>query len=389
MTKAISSQALSELIGSIYDSALDPDHWDQTLSDLRDAYRGQATALFLTDRRDGRVLIWKNVGVRPGEFEEQGRHFPEANAGQAKFIEENSLDKLMVLSRAARESDWETSPYLRSLRKLGYIDSIAHFLIWGPDHASQFGAARVEGQGCFTERDLALGDLLLPHLRRAVTISKVLDARAIERDRMAETLNALKCGVFLTKQNGAILHANRAAERMMRHGGSIQSFRGVMQAKAPAAADELRAAIALAARDETALGKTGLAIRLSDDDAPPQFAHVLPLAHGEQRARLKPDAVAAVFVGAGLDEEEGAEAMAGAFGLTCAETRLIESLLAGRSLKESAVALGIAMTTAKTHLDNIFQKTGVNRQAELMRLAASAASPARHRLVDPAAVPGS
>jgi DNA-binding CsgD family transcriptional regulator len=69
--------------------------------------------------------------------------------------------------------------------------------------------------------------------------------------------------------------------------------------------------------------------------------------------------------------------MAAAYGLTPAETRLIESLLAGRSLKKSAVALGIAITTAKTHLDNIFQKTGVNRQAEPMRLATCAASPAR------------
>jgi DNA-binding CsgD family transcriptional regulator len=68
--------------------------------------------------------------------------------------------------------------------------------------------------------------------------------------------------------------------------------------------------------------------------------------------------------------------MAAAFGLTAAETRLVESLLAGRSLAETAAALNVAMTTAKTHLDNIFQKTGVHRQADLVRLAARVASPA-------------
>jgi DNA-binding CsgD family transcriptional regulator len=86
----------------------------------------------------------------------------------------------------------------------------------------------------------------------------------------------------------------------------------------------------------------------------------------------RPEAVAGVFVGAQYDEPEGAAA----FFLTPAEKRLLESLLSGRSLNESAAALGVAMTTAKTHLDNIFQKTGVNRQAELMRLAARAAPPA-------------
>jgi hypothetical protein len=36
-------------------------------------------------------------------------------------------------------------------------------------------------QGIITDRDITLGGLLLPHLRRAVTISKVLDAHAIEQ----------------------------------------------------------------------------------------------------------------------------------------------------------------------------------------------------------------
>jgi DNA-binding CsgD family transcriptional regulator len=96
------------------------------------------------------------------------------------------------------------------------------------------------------------------------------------------------------------------------------------------------------------------------------------LASGELRTRLEPKAV-----GAPVDEEEGAQAVAAAFSLTPAETRLVDSLLAGRTLAETAATLGVAMTTAKTHLENIFQMTGVKRQAELMRLAARAAPPAR------------
>ena len=40
-----------------------------------------------------------------------------------------------------------------------------------------------------------------------------------------------------------------------------------------------------------------------------------------------------MFVEAPADEAEGAEAMAAAFSLTLAETRLVEHLLAGRNLK--------------------------------------------------------
>src|SRR5262249_33875025 len=151
------------------------------------------------------------------------------------------------------------------------------------------------------------------------------------------------------------------AEAMLRDGDPIRSVGNVLRARAPAAAEELRAAIALSAKDETQIGKTGLAIRVSEADAPPVFAHVLPMAGSDLRTRLKPAAVAAVFVGAPWDEQEAAEVMAAAFGLTPAEVQVLACLLAGRTLAETANGLAIAINTARWHLDNIFAKTGASR----------------------------
>ena len=378
MTEAISLQALSQLIGSIYDCALEPDRWDRTLSDLKDAFESQTSSVGLIDKRRGRILINKNAGAKPEWLEQQQTHHAaEINAKLTDYFGRTSLDEPHVLSRHFARLDWETSGYLQVCQKAGVTDMMAYALVWEPAYFSVFGVAKMVQQGIVTDRDIALGGLLLPHLRRAVTISKVLDAHAIEQSRMAEALDVLKCGVVLTDGGGAILHANRAAERMFRHGWFIQSTRGVVAAKLPEAAKELRKAIKLAARDESTLGKTGLAIRLSEPDEPAIFAHVLPLTGGDLRSGLEPAAAAAVFIGAEQDEEEAAQAMAAAFGLTPAETRLLESLLAGRTLAETAMARGVAITTAKTHLDSIFQKTGVNRQAELIRLAARATPPAR------------
>ncbi len=378
MTEAISPQALSQLIGSIYDCALEPDRWDRTLSDLKDAFESQTSSVGLIDKRRGRILIHKNAGAKPEWLEQQQTHHAaEINAKLTDYFGRTSLDEPHVLSRHFARLDWETSGYLQVCQKAGVTDMMAYALVWEPAYFSVFGVAKIVQQGIITDRDIALGGLLLPHLRRAVTISKVLDAHAIEQSRMAEALDVLKCRVVLTDGGGAILHANRAAERMFRHGWSVQSSRGMLAAKLPSAAKELRKAIKLAARDESTLGKTGLAIRLSEPDEPAIFAHVLPLTGGDLRTGLEPAAAAAVFIGAEQDEEEAAQAMAAAFGLTPAETRLLESLLAGHTLAETAMARGVAITTAKTHLDSIFQKTGVNRQAELIRLAARATPPAR------------
>jgi DNA-binding CsgD family transcriptional regulator len=221
-----------------------------------------------------------------------------------------------------------------------------------------------------------LGVLLLPHIRRAVIISDVLDACTIERARMAEALDALRCGVVLTDIHSAILHANSSAERMLRNGdGPVRSSGGKFLARVSAAAKELRDAIRLAAQDEASVGKTGLAIRLTKPGEPPIWAHVLPLTGSDLRTRLQPSAVAAVFIGVPPADVDAAQATAAFFDLTPAETRVLASLFGGRTLAETAHALGIAATTARTHLDKIFAKTGVARQADLMRLATSLIPP--------------
>lgn len=54
-------------------------------------------------------------------------------------------------------------------------------------------------------------------------------------------------------------------------------------------------------------------------------------------------------------------------GLTLAEARLAARLRFGLSLKEAAAELGISVNTARNQLKSIFEKLGVNRQADLVR----------------------
>jgi len=56
------------------------------------------------------------------------------------------------------------------------------------------------------------------------------------------------------------------------------------------------------------------------------------------------------------------------FGLTDAQARLAIEIAKGHGLKACARRLGIAETTARSHIRQIFEKTGTKRQAELVRL---------------------
>jgi DNA-binding CsgD family transcriptional regulator len=56
------------------------------------------------------------------------------------------------------------------------------------------------------------------------------------------------------------------------------------------------------------------------------------------------------------------------YGFTSTEARLANHLMDGLALEDCCSAMGIRRTTARMHLRNIFAKTGVRRQGELVSL---------------------
>ena len=61
--------------------------------------------------------------------------------------------------------------------------------------------------------------------------------------------------------------------------------------------------------------------------------------------------------------------------LTPAETRVLELIVEGKTPAEIAGQLGVSLSTTKSHLQRVFDKTGTSRQVELVRLVGSLALP--------------
>jgi DNA-binding CsgD family transcriptional regulator len=60
----------------------------------------------------------------------------------------------------------------------------------------------------------------------------------------------------------------------------------------------------------------------------------------------------------------------GLFDLTRTEAAVAQKLTGGQSVSQVSIELGISQETVRTHLKSLFRKTGVNRQAQLVRLLA-------------------
>jgi len=163
------------------------------------------------------------------------------------------------------------------------------------------------------------------------------------------------------------LHANTAAKAMLESKMPIRSENGRLRVPDKTATAELLGAIAAAQEEEAHIGSNGIGVALRDGRH--SVAHVLPLSRGDVRTRLVPQALAAVFVNEdGPASFVNLDAIARSFEFTASETRLTHELVMGRTLAEAATALGVVESTVKTHLQNVFAKTGTSRQVDLITL---------------------
>jgi DNA-binding CsgD family transcriptional regulator len=193
-------------------------------------------------------------------------------------------------------------------------------------------------------------------------------------EALGGALDSIVIGVIIVAEQGRILHANQAAQRMLAAHSPIISLGGCLCALQPGLTKELRRAIATAQADANGIPGAGIGVPLVDKTMSAATAHVLPLACGGART----SAAAAVFVtpaSVALPAEIGT--VARIFSLTPAEARLLQHLVTGASLTEAATALGVTEATARTHRNHIFTKTGVSRRNDLLVLVTRLVPPIR------------
>jgi len=368
----ITPHRLSTVIGAIYDCAIDPERWRQTLRELNVDLRCMLSAIYLFDAQQScvRHLIASDLESEKVTRNPDYMETIIATLGRVPWAAQ-ALDEPVTSSQFVTNYDeFIGSRYFQEIViPKGVGDSMHVVLGRSSRRFGLFSASRYACGEPITTDDLTVLRLFAPHIRRAVTIGDLMELKALEAESLSATLDRLAMGVVVVADENRILHANEAARDMLANGSRIVSRRGRLAARDAAAEAELSHAIALASADETALGGAGIGVALGTPDAQPALAHVLPLARGDVRTRLVPQATAAVFINTSDPPQPDLRALAQTFGLTPAETRVAERLLAGAAnLAEVAAGLDVSLATVKTHLSQVFAKTGVSRQSDLIAL---------------------
>lgn len=186
-----------------------------------------------------------------------------------------------------------------------------------------------------------------------------------------------RCPVLRVDETGKILWSNAQAQRLLTDHPALSVRAGRLRGRARSTDRGLQAAISWAAGalsgppqqrfSHAEMATTGGALPIINEtvlDRPQVLCWVAPV-----------DGMVLVT----FDDEETAEkrisTAAMIFRLSPAQLRLVRLLLSGRDLAQAAMEMSVSITTLRTQLARIFDKTGVHTQAALLRLMLSIAPP--------------
>lgn len=213
----------------------------------------------------------------------------------------------------------------------------------------------------------ALLTRLAPHIRRAVTIADLFEAEQRKTALFQKVIDSLAHPVLFVAGDLRLLHANPAAEALLRDGTLVRQNEGRLALTYGPAQKSVGHAVALGQRDEVLLGTIGIGVPLVRTERP-SIVHVLPLSR-RPAAWLTQEAAAAIFIAApGTSPLPAIEAIAALFGLTAAERRVAALAADGLTRSEIAEASGVSDQTVKSQLRVVYDKTGTRDQRQLQLL---------------------
>jgi DNA-binding response OmpR family regulator/DNA-binding CsgD family transcriptional regulator len=193
-----------------------------------------------------------------------------------------------------------------------------------------------------------------------------------------QALDLITLGIVLLDEQGRLVHANRAAQEMIADGDFIHaSTNGGVRSLEPLSDRALQDAIGETLEAARAGEEKVVGVMLQRaEDACSVSALICVLAKSEMPSSGHPfgrhasghPGVALFLSASGRRRRVPETLLMKLFGLTPTEARVAGALANSARATDVAEELGVSQTTIAFHMRNLFQKTGTNRQADLIAL---------------------
>jgi len=359
---------LDDIIERIYRSALDTVEWEGLLMQVGQLIGAVAGFYAGMDVRHGRGVFWHTFGHNRQMAQLYDQHYLALDPTLAHIVQHpgTAFACNEYMSDASVASSQFHSEFLipNGLRYVlsGVVSKQGSMI-------SLFGFQRLISQTPFSRADTGIVQRLIPHFAAAdrvvAKISKISDAKQLAMSM----LDRLDYGIVFVSQSGQIRLTNQHAESLLEQGSLVRSHFGRIQLTAPHDAAALDQLIRATGSGDAKQARVAALETAAPGGAMRTRIIVLPI-NRQERTHLEDDEARAALVISHLDQERAIapQLLGDTYKLTRAETRVAIGLASGKTQDDLADSLCVSLATIKTHTQHIYQKIGVSRQVDLVRL---------------------
>ena len=366
-TPELSLDEYDRIVAHIYSGARKTEDLHEALEELRQLFAANFASLILhiSEAEDVALMLVagsQQVAGRVAFFKYYPSDMPMGRLPENRVF---CIEDLMSVA------EWENSRYYRE-----YARPSDAYHVMGADLATQAGIiglriSRGHGQPAFSERDRALCARLLPHLRCSLDFHELLDRHESLGSLYSDAVNRLSIASMVLDEVGNILQLNDVARRLLDQADGLKLVGGRLEASYPSDNRELYRFIRYAAQAQAPLAFKAVpaALSIARPSGQVGLGVVVEPIRGSGWVEGRGQPVVMLYVRDAMGGVQMSSKVAQElFTFTPAETTLALELANGLSLEEAALKLGITRNTGRAHLRSIFAKTGIKRQAELVKV---------------------
>jgi DNA-binding CsgD family transcriptional regulator len=376
--------AIHNLIGTIYEAALEPSKWAIVVKQLKTATRSHHAHLWLGNVSDNignfilernKYLAFEDSGLSIEDLSGIGKSMQDASITDPHLqnVDRARLGKAQLGCAIVPLDEYERSPFYNDFGKqVGMYRVLASIVSRRGEGVDAISFFRSAQEAPYAETDVRLLDNIIPHIRRSLQFYMKLQAARTQAGALQNSIDVLRSAMILINQKGGVIFLNAAAEHLIKRRQELFISRGRLRAKARNDASQLEwlTRVVTGLSGQRPIGGA-VAIQSMNGEAPLQvLATPVPVdAHLMLTNHLRAVALLVIH-----DPNEKAyvpiEIVANIFGLTPAEAKLVLALSNGQTLKEFTEEAQVSLNTARTHLRSVFAKTKTARQSDIVRLMA-------------------
>ncbi|MBT3558174.1 MAG: hypothetical protein HN644_06495 [Rhodospirillales bacterium] len=383
----------SNVLGHLYDAATDMDKWPRFLEDMSGLFHAPWVNILIYDPNESNFDFYLTSGFdQSNEFIEK---FSKLFHTDPRLIASNNFPGKPISCRQAfSEETWHQSATYKLIKKYPEQSPAIEYsltMTLPDENGGNIGFALMRGEDgkAFNQEECDLLGLIIPHIKRAVSLRKRFSIADFESQTARDVMDHVPSGIIVVDEDSQVIYSNVTAQEITNRRDGITISAGALTLSNTDQNVEIKMAIRdtvqKAAAGNTQPGFPMIVERGDDHRGYPLMISTIWGEHLKLGSGVLDKPLAVVFItDMGRPQEVSCEVLQRLYGLSPTESRLLERLVIGDTLEQAASAINVTSGTARQYLKVVFQKTGTNRQPILIKTVLSSPIWMRHQEIEAA-----